>query len=205
LAFSHFLLAPAIFLSLNSYAQIQKGTWLLGGTLGFNSANANSISTLNLNASNSSSNTNLAPHIAYAIGNNSVIGLDLAYNYDYGSLGTHNTSFSSYLFYKKYIPCQGKFGFYIQANGGINLYRNSYLEGDSSGSTTRITSSTHSYYTGVIPGVYYQVGKKILLEADCGGLAYIYYDFGPEEWESNLSFNFLSNFTFGVDFILGKK
>jgi len=195
----------AIFLSLNTHAQIEKSNWLLGGTLGFSSYNSGSNNMLVLGTNSSSSNTSLAPHIAYAIGNNSVIGLNLGYNYTYSTNQTNSTSFSSSIFYKKYISCQGKFGMYLQVNGGITFYKYTYLTVDSSGSQVKTGSTTRAYYAGIIPGVYYLVGKKILLEADCGGLSYVYYDYGPEDWSSDFSINFLSNFTFGIEFILGKK
>ncbi|MBS1598210.1 MAG: hypothetical protein JST75_08290 [Bacteroidetes bacterium] len=64
-------IAVSIFLIEGLNAQIEKKDWLLGGSLGININNGN-----NGNNGNSNSNTSIAPHIAYALGRNSVIGLN---------------------------------------------------------------------------------------------------------------------------------
>ncbi|HSZ86489.1 MAG TPA: hypothetical protein VK787_10685, partial [Puia sp.] len=153
----------------------------------------------------STSNANIAPHIAYALGKSSTIGLNLGYSYSDNSSDYKSSSFTSNIFYKKYFPCKEKFGIYIEVIAGIAFSKNSYTVVDSTGSYTKSSSTTHIYNAGAIPGVYYLISRKILLTADCGGLSYYYDDYGAGYSANSWSFNFLNNFTFGVDFILGKK
>jgi hypothetical protein len=194
----YLFIAVIICLSFSSYAQIEKGDWLLGGTLGVNNSSNSPNGT-------STSNANIAPHIAYAVGKNSTIGLNLGYSYSDNSGNYKLSSFASNIFYKKYFPCKEKFGIYLQLNTGIALSKNSYTVIDSAGSYTKSNSTTHSYNVGAIPGIYYLVSKRVLLTADCGGLSYFYDDYGAGYSANSWSFNFLTNFTFGVDFVLGKK
>ena len=191
----------AIFLFSATFAQIEKNDWLLGGTLGLNTSNSSSNS---VPIGNSSSNANFSPHIAYALGKNSVIGLNLGYSYTDNSGNYKSSSFSLNIFYKKYLPCREKFGLYFQFNGGTILYKLTQTI-DSAGTLIKSSSTSHVYDADIIPGVYYQASKRVLINADCGGISYAYYDYGAGSSSSYFSFNFLSNFTFGVDFILGKK
>jgi hypothetical protein len=182
-------------------AQIEKKDWLLGGSLGFNTSNPNSGS-----SNYSTSNANFAPHIGYAIGHNSVIGLNIGFNYSNTSSQYKSVSFSTNAFYKKFISLKEKFGIYYQINAGIGWSQVSYPISDSTGNvTSKITYPSHAYNASITPGVYYAVSPKILLNADCGGLGYNYSDNGDGYGTSNFAFNFLSSFTFGVDFILGRK
>src|SRR5271154_3680500 len=106
----------AIFLFSTTLAQIEKNDWLLGGTLGLNTSNNSSNS---VPIGNSSSNANIAPHVAYALGKNSVIGLDLGYSYYDNSGNYKSSSYSLNIFYKKYLPFNERFGIYFQFEGGI--------------------------------------------------------------------------------------
>jgi hypothetical protein len=196
-------IAVILFLSFTTHAQIEKNDWLLGGTVGFTSSSSSYNNTSY--TGNSTSNASISPHIAYALGKNSTIGFNLGYNYSDNAGNNKTSSFLSNIFYKKYFPCKEKFGIYLQLYGGISLVKSSYLVLDSAGSLTRNNSTTREYDAGITPGIYYQVSKRILLTADCGGLSYIYDDSGSGYSATYWSFNFLSNFTFGVDFILGKK
>src|ERR1700722_18524391 len=148
-------IAVIICLSFSSYAQIEKGDWLLGGTLGVNN-------TTNSPNGGSTSNASIAPHIEYALGKNSVLGLNLGYSYSNNSGNNKIASFTSNIFYKKYFPCKEKFGIYIEVIAGIAFSKNSYTVVDSTGSYTKSYSTTHSYNVGAIPGVYYLVSKRIL-------------------------------------------
>jgi hypothetical protein len=193
LLFSAFIL----FFSVIANAQIEKKDWLLGGSFGYNSSN--------YNAGPSSSNANILPHIGYAIGKNSVMGLSLSIS-NYTSESDYkifNLSINAY--YKKFFPIKEKFGAYLQVNAGIGWTKNSNYIYDSLGIYTKLTNNAHSYFGSAVPGVYYSVTPRILLNADCGGLVYNYTTQDVNNWSSGFAFNFLSNFTFGVDFILGRK
>lgn len=182
-------------------AQIEKNDWLLGGTFGFNTANSGP----NTIYSNYTSNANIAPHIGYAIGKNSVLGINLAATRFRSSNDFDAFSLTTNALYRKYFPLKNKFGAYLQLSGGIGWSKTKQIFLDTTGNLKSSTYSNRSYSAGVVPGLYYKVNPWLLLNADCGGLDYSYTDLGNKNWNSNLSFNFLSNFTFGVDFILGRN
>jgi len=78
------LLSLAIIISFafSLKAQVDKGDWLLGGTLGINTSNAGS--------STNYSNSNITPHMGYAIGNKTVLGLSLGVNFSESSSQNKN-------------------------------------------------------------------------------------------------------------------
>jgi hypothetical protein len=178
-------------------AQIDKGDWILGGSFGLNSANSNS--------NYSTSNANFAPNIGLAIGRNSVIGLGFGLAYSSNSVQQSFLSFSSSVFYKKYFIIKNKLGYYLQLHGGILFETNKFNAIDSSGNTSKIRYKSYVYNVGITPGIYYEVAPRILLTADVGGLGYAYSNGGSGNWSSNFNLSFLNSFTFGVDFVLGKK
>ncbi|MBS1916255.1 MAG: outer membrane beta-barrel protein [Bacteroidetes bacterium] len=191
------LAAFILFFSVVANAQIEKGNWLLGGSF--------SYGTTNYQNSPSYSNAGISPHIGYAIGKNSVLGLNFLIGFS--ETAAQNKSFNLYTnaVYKKFFPIKEKFGMYLQLNAGLGLSRNSYYNFDSSGASVKTTYNSHTYLAGALPGFYYRVTPGILLNVDCGGLAYNYTEQDANNWSSGFTFNFLSNFTFGVDFILGRK
>ncbi|HLK27226.1 MAG TPA: outer membrane beta-barrel protein [Puia sp.] len=189
--------AIILFSSLVANAQIEKKDWLLGGSFGYNSTNFNSGS--------ANSNANIVPHIGYAIGNNSVVGLNFSVSFYQNESENKSFSWYTYAYYKKFFPIKQKFGAYLQLNAGIGWNKYSSYIYDSLGTGTKITSNYHAYLVSVVPGVYYHVTPGILLNADCGGISYNYTKGQYDSWNSSFVFNFLSSFTFGVDFILGRK
>ena len=186
-------IAISIFLCGSVSAQIEKRDWLLGGTAGVGN------STLY-----SSSNAYIAPHIGYAVGNNSVVGLKLQFNYStqkyVSDIKMRDLMLNSTFFYKKYFVIKNKVGWYseLYAGGGITFDKVKY---DSTGFFTK--NQNWNLSAGFIPGIYYQATPFLLVTADFGGVNYTYTNnFGVDG--SGISINFLSSFTFGVDFILRK-
>lgn len=182
-------------------AQIDKGDWLLGGSFGFNSTNAY----VNNSNSYTNSNGNFEPNVGVAIGKNSLIGLGFGLSYSTNSSHQSSLGFSSDLFYKKYFVIRNKMGCYLQLQGGILLETSKYTVIDSSGSSLKSNYKSYFYTAGITPGIYYEVAPRILLTANVGGLGYEYSNNGSGSWSSYLNVSFLNNFTFGVDFIIGKK
>ncbi len=184
-------------------AQIQKGDILLGATAGFNYWNSDQVSS-------STSNTNLSPRIAFGIGQNSVLGLRAAVTYstvksETSIAKTTEMSIGTSLFWRKYMPIKKQLGWYVETNGGIYFGKN--VNKNAVGDKYK-TSSTR-YVATVIPGLYYQALPKLLINVDFGGLGYSYsrnkYEGSPTSRTSNAYITLMSSFTFGVDFILGKK
>jgi hypothetical protein len=183
-------------------AQIQKGDILLGATfgVGYSSNNVHS----------SSSNTNLAPHIGLAIGQNSVLGLQTNFGYQHSKPGDNNgawegtnTSVGVGLYWKKFMPIKDKIGWYLEPNASFGYAKNKQENG-----SQKAESSTTAYSAGIVPGIYYQPIPKLLLNVDFGGVSY-YYNVAksagnPTSKSSGVNLSLLSYFSFGVDFILTK-
>lgn len=185
-------------------AQVNKGDILLGATLGAGYNNSNSGA-----STTSQSNSNLAPRIGFGVGNNSVLGARL--NVAYGSTKTkqydNKTSTFTYgasIFWRKLMPITKQIGWYVEPDAGIAFSR---YTSKSSGTKSKTTST--SYTAGVVPGIYYQPLSSLLISADFGGLNYYhrqYKDAGGVKTKSNdISLGLLQSFTFGIDFILGRK
>jgi hypothetical protein len=185
-------------MTLASRAQITKRDWILGGTFNFSNSNASP-------PSNASSNANISPHLGLAVGRNSVMGLSFSFGYYSNSPGQKNLSFSSNVFYRRYIVLKNKLGCYLQYNGGVALSKSTEYIFDSTGASVKSNLYGQTYNLGFTPGLYYQVTPGILLNLDAGGVAYYYSDFGHGQWASSFFVGFLNQFSFGVDFILGKK
>lgn len=203
------LLIIAVFVISTSSlkAQIQKGDWLLGATMGYSNGN-NSQQYSNMTHSSSSSNTNVSPRIGLAIGKNSVIGLKAGFstgNYNSDNYSSSSTNFSCNLFWRKYTSIKNKLGWYSEFGGGI-------LWGKTKSSSPSINKQKiTSYSIGFTPGLYYEITPKILLNADFGGISFVHshaknVNGNPSSGRANnFDLSFLNHFTFGVDFILGKK
>jgi len=193
-------IAISIFLVHSLNAQVEKNDWLLGGTFSVNANNSNNT----LNYPNS--NTGISPHIAYAIGKNSVVGLNFNFNYNTASDSYHYLAFSTNILYKKYFVIKHKLGWYTQLGGGIGWSRSTLTTIDQSGQEEKIVRNGNLFSVGVAPGIYFQASPGILINADCGGLGYnyVYNTYGDGYWNSSFNVNFLSTFTFGIDFIIGK-
>lgn len=181
-------------------AQVQKGDILLGATLGFNYGSQSN--------NYSSSNSNLSPRIGFGIGRNSVLGLRARVGYsttksETSDQKTKSTAIGAAAFWRRYIPIKSQIGWYLETNGGVNFSR--FVTDYSPESKSTATQ----YYANVIPGFYYQALPKLLISADFGGLSYSHTrnkaEGTPINKASNVNFNMLSSFTFGVDFILGRK
>ncbi len=182
-------------------AQVQKGNWLLGATMGFNSSTSN-------NPSGSSSNTNLSPRIGMAIGNNSVLGLKTNFGYSTSKSETNSdksnsTNIGTSIYWRRYMPIKKQLGWYLEPSAGFST--GNTVTKNSIGKT-KYNSTTYAVY--VTPGLYYQALPKLLINVDFGGLSYSHnrYKSGgnPINKTSSVNLNLLSSFTFGVDFILGK-
>lgn len=186
-------------------AQIQKGEVLLGATLGFyynNNGNSG-------NPSSSSSNSNLAPRIGIAIGQNSVLGFKTSFGYGSSKDGGTNeqkytsTTVGAGLYWKKFMPIKKQLGWYLEPNAGF-----SYAKGKIRNMFSETKSSSTTYAAGIVPGIYYQPLPKLLLSVDIGGAGYSYAinkGTGSSTSKSSaVNLSFLNTFTFGVDFLLTK-
>ena len=192
---------PFILLAVSLRAQVKKGDLLLGATLGFNYNSQNN--------NPSGSNTNISPRLSLGIGHNSTLGLAASFGYNtYKSADgfDKNTgiSFGSTLFWKKYYTIKNRFGWYTQLEGSFNTGKVKYKN-----STTEFTNRNISYGGGLVPGFYYQVSPRLLLNADVGRISATRSILKNSNGDitsrtTNVNAQFLTFFTFGVDFRIGK-
>ena len=168
------------------------------GTFNFNNSNAGPPAF-------ATSNANISPHLGLAVGRNSVMGLNLGFSYSNSGNGQTTWTFSANPFYRKYIPLKNKLGCYLQYYGGVAWAKSAQIFPDSTGANVKHNYFSNSYNLGFTPGLYYQVSPGILLNLDAGGISYFYSDYGQGQWASSLRVGLFEQFSFGVDFILGKK
>lgn len=192
------ILTLAIISTTSLTAQIKKGDLLLGATAGYNSNRTNSYY--------KSSNTNISPRVALAIGENAVLGLHTRFDYvrsksETSDLKTSSLTLGGGAFWRKYIPIKNQLGWYLEANGGVYFRRDVNKQ---SGLKSKYLATEYS--VNAIPGLYYRALPKLIINADFGGLGYNYArtrtEGNPVGKTSGVYFTMLSSFTFGVDFIL---
>lgn len=197
------LLAIIISSTATLTAQVQKGDVLLGATMGVNYGHSDPLTS-------SSSNSSLSPRIGLGIGQNSVLGLRVIATYstnksEISIAKTTEMSVGTSVFWRKYMPIKKQLGWYVETNGGIYFGKNTNK--NAVGDKNKTTSTR--YVATAIPGLYYQALPKLLINVDFGGLGYSYsrykYEGSPTSRTSNAYINLMSSFTFGVDFILGKR
>ncbi len=191
---------PVILLAICQplFAQIDKGSTLLGGSFGFGAFNNNSNST--------SSNSNLNPFIQFGYKANRTIGFSA--NLNYSSRKNHDANFKNEQFgfgpsiiFTQYHPLKGNFGWLL------NQYvRFGYSTNKNTNNSIEEKSSITSLSGGIMPGIYYVAGdkKNWLLQATFGDLS------ANQTWESNdrTSFNigtsFFQYYNFGFAYIFNK-
>lgn len=185
-------------------AQVQKGDVLLGATMGIYYGN-NSGSN-----AGSSSNSNLSPRIGFGVGNNTVVGVRTNFRYltdksETSANRLSSTSIGGGVYWRHSMPIKNQIGWYIEANGGVAFQKD--VNKNAVGDKAKATSTEYS--VGAVPGIYYQPLPKLLINANFGGIGYSYtrskYEGNPRNRYSSVYLTLMNSFTFGVDFILGKK
>ncbi|WP_276480534.1 outer membrane beta-barrel protein [Paraflavitalea pollutisoli] len=186
-------------------AQVTKGDILLGASAG---TGYNGYSSTGSAGSNST-NANIAPRIGFGIGRNSVLGARLNFNYwNSKSPGTdykqNNLGAGASIYWRHFMPIVSKVGWYIEPAAGVGTVRQKSqdINGKSKINSFNITAT-------VVPGVYYQALPGLLLNADFGGVNYQYSKnkngTSVTSKSHSVSLGLFNSFTFGFDFILGKK
>jgi hypothetical protein len=187
---------------------VKKGDLLLGATMGYD--HSNTKNTINV----VSSNANLSPRIGLGIGRNSILGLRTSFGYstsknDDETYKATGGNIGVDLFWRKLLPIKNQIGWYIDASGGIAYNKQKYK----TPTQDEQKSSSTNYVANAVPGLYYQPIPNLLLSVDFGGLQYRRWNSKTEytnnttskDKSSSIQLSLLNSFTFGVDFILGKK
>lgn len=194
----------AIAVSATLSAQVSKGDILLGATLGtgYNNSSSGAINT-------SQSNSNLSPRIGFGVGNNSILGARISVGYgttkteEFDNKST-NFTYGTSVYWRKLMPISKQIGWYLEPAAGVAFSNNT---NKSQGIKSKYSNT--AFTVAAVPGIYYQPIPKLLISADFGGVSYSHgtnkSPNGIKTKSNDVSLSLLQRFTFGIDFILGKK
>ncbi len=140
-----------------SYSQINKGSVLLGGNIGFSTSKTKDTSLENNSVS-------ISPVIGIAIKQDLIVGINFSYAHNKNNLYVTSSqvegeSYGAGIFLRKYIPL-GK-GFYLFGETGLNYLNSSdTYTYPSQKNELKVQTITINLY----PGVSYAISKKLQLE-----------------------------------------
>ncbi|MGX5819919.1 outer membrane beta-barrel protein [Chitinophaga lutea] len=184
-------------------AQVQKGNFLVGGTLGYASS---SDKTDGVDGKETTSVLTLSPKVGYALSSKWMIGVSLD-----GSIGTVKNTvaepetktttslFAPAVFVRNYHMLGDKVAFFGEASVGYGF-------GSEKDDDTKV-SKTNVIGASVNPGIAYFVTKRLMLEGVFGGLYYANTTVkpeaagAPEQKTSQFGVSFTEQFKVGVSFL----
>ncbi|MBY0427345.1 MAG: outer membrane beta-barrel protein [Cytophagales bacterium] len=214
-----------LFVSLHSSAQIEKGTWMIGGDV---SVSSRSSSTKDTSSSSSykSTSVNLLPFVGFFLTKNLLVGGSLGYNYSsyntessysYRNQGVNYYSNNLQKYQSQNLQFGGIVAYYIPIHEKIyfSTYLNlSYIQplySFQQNMQTQFNGSSYSYgnsdnnkvtegsISGTLqPGFTFFITQKLALEVNLGILSYSN-GFSSDSRRSGTSSN--SSFNFGINSI----
>lgn len=211
------ILAMFLF-SLASNAQINKGSIMLGGSLGGNFNNIKDPDTV----TSKTNSFSISPAIGFAVSNNTIVGFSLQYgfnNYKYPYLLQEQKyhSYGAGVFLRKYKPLSKDFYLFGEGELMYNHYTYNYSTNNNNG--TEYDSKGNSIALNITPGIAYSLTRCIQLEAGLQNLLSIGYSSGKENakdpnnidyktsgvnFNSSLSPVSLSGISLGIRFLINK-
>jgi hypothetical protein len=162
-------------ISLNTKAQIEKGSLLIGGNFGFGSDKTEAD---NIDLSKQT-NYNIYPVLGFAVKQNLIAGIMLGYGYSEDKFlynvpvqtTREQTAVSGAVFLRKYFPLSNKFYAYGQGNAGYQHFKNEQQR-----SPGKETFKQKIYSLNFAPGIAYELSKNFHLEAGFSELIVLYYN-----------------------------
>ena len=166
------LIVIAVLTSSSIYAQISKGSILLGGGIGYsNQENKQEGSTVE----SKTSNFYISPAIGIAVKENLIVGGDLSFSsqmQENGSNETTNKYYGAGIYMRKYLAVASRFYIFGQGRIGGNIF-----DGENTQVTDFISNSKgYNINAGIYPGISFQVNKKLHLETGFNNLVYLQYE-----------------------------
>jgi hypothetical protein len=163
-------------IAVSAHAQLNKGTWLLGGDLMFgNVADKNDkVDTLLAK----SSYVYLTPRIGWFVSNKLVIGLSPTYQHNYSNYKGNNSyeyrlsTFSIAPFIRYYQALSEKWAFSAEFNGMNINFSSSKQENYYAPKVVEYTSQGYQLGIFIRPGITYFISSKVGIEASFGSLGY---------------------------------
>ena len=199
--------------AMTAHAQINKGRYLLGGSIG--------VSSSVIHQSTEMKNEGLGTNIQFGkvIKDNTVAGIIRSYGYNSGPQYKMN-QFGAGVFYRKYKPLSKDFYFFWEADALYNYSKSTQGNFQIGDNAQRQISNGGSL--SFIPGISYAICKRMQIELVMQNLVSLSY--GVEKNEAtntgtstissaktnnfsasiNLNSGLLSNFGIGFKFFLGK-
>jgi hypothetical protein len=182
------LTIASLFIVLFSYAQVTKGSILLGG--GFSLSKGK---TSNIANEGESTSFFVNPNFGFVVKDNSVIGIGLSYGHNSQKPNTDNHKDNTYgggVYYRKYHQL-GK-SFYLFGEGQTYY---SYRKQESNDQISKHTTKYTNIGINVYPGIAYSVSKRLHLEVGINNLFNINYSHNRDETiSSNGSYDSKSNY-----------
>ncbi|HUZ58122.1 MAG TPA: hypothetical protein VMU83_05020 [Hanamia sp.] len=200
--------------AITAHAQINEGSYLLGGSIGFNSSK-NQNGSINKNESFYSN-----IQFGKVIKDNTVAGIIASYSFSNNGPTNKSNQFSAGVFYRKYKPLAKNFYFFGEVDALYNHSNQTYGPFQIGNDATRILSNGGTL--SFTPGISYSVCKRMQIELSMLNIASISYAGTKYETTSsitnsvstvngnnfsgniNLNTSLLSNFGIGFKFLLGK-
>lgn len=197
-----FAILPMLLFSLVAFAQLEKGTVLLGGGIGFNSTSEKT------GIENKYQSFNVSPDIGYFIQDNWVIGVSLPLSWqdsrsNANSTASHQLKTSSLgvgPFVRKYFPLVDKVSAFGQLSLGYGRQTTELTSGSSSSS-----SKANTFTANTNLGLSYFPKTWMAVNLSVSPLSYTKTSHSNSEY-SNFGFNLsTSALSLGANFFLSKK
>jgi hypothetical protein len=185
-------------LVLASFANAQKGTYLVSGSVGFNSEKVNSSGN-----HGSQNNFTIVPKIGYQFAENWTAGVQTSASYSRGEIesghGKSNYySIGAFVRYSK--PLSEIFDVYADLGSGYNFGNTSYTYNDN---PTENKNKYNGFGVSIAPALLLKIKNGFGLNFGFGGLGYRYdkitFDTNSNNFQKTKSFDF----TFGQFFTAG--
>ncbi len=205
-----------------AHAQVSKGSLFTGGSVNVNSTTIDNSFGSTTNTSKTSG-WSVSPQIGTAIQQNKIIGVQLFAGGNSSentsnnvSKGTNN-NYGVGIFYRQYFPIASKWMLFGQA-----AVLGNFGNGESSSQGIKTDkSSSWGIGLGITPGIAYQAGKKVWLEASLSNLLGINYSSQKtdnlsqsgsvtstskrKDFSANANWNGFNNINLGIRWIIPKS
>lgn len=190
-------------LAFSTQAQTEKGNFMIGGNVGFNSEKTDGAEKADLSLS-------LVPSVGYFIDNNLAIGTGIGYQFDKSYNATAINSVKTQAFvvspYARYYAGSEQFKFFGQLSVPMS-FGNTKVSTDS-GNNYFKTGNNNSIGVALSPGIAFFPSKKVGIEFSVNGISYndnTLENRNGEVITGNKNFNIGANFfspKIGVQFYL---
>lgn len=210
-------------ISVLSHAQIGKGSFLFGGSIGYSTGTSSNIPARDWQYETKRSSIQLSPSFAYAVSDNFFLGADLSFSqyrekYDIATPGAvtsfKNNSYGGGIFARRYWEVANRLYIFGQGRIGYLSIKNNLPPYDINTSSTKIKG--YVLDASIYPGLSFALSEKVHIESAFFNLLtvayskrdYSYYNNTPAESMKTLnvssSFDNATSLTLGVKILLSK-